>query len=204
MFDESQNILYIAVKFEKENTFKFILKQSWVDNLINQKDAEGNTLLHIYTVTVKFRDVDLMNYLQADQNVVNKKNPTHLGVVVHSNIFSKREVKTIFLILILWVFNFYSKIWKIRYVKEISTNISMTCLWFNNKTRRYKERIKKKIRLKESETQSIMKRLLFLVNFLISSCFSVKWIRKDWVSYSFERLFFLIPSLYHLVLLLNQ
>lgn len=64
-----------------------MLKQSWFDNLINRKDTKRTHPLHVYDSTINFQCVDLVNNLQADQDVVNNKNMTSFDVVVHSDIF---------------------------------------------------------------------------------------------------------------------
>ncbi|KAL2530361.1 Ankyrin repeat family protein [Forsythia ovata] len=88
---DGQNILHLAVEFEKQEAFDFILKKSWVDNLINQMDDEGNTPLHVYAATDDFYGRDLVHHPQADKNVVNKKNMTPLDVVVYSDVYSTRQ-----------------------------------------------------------------------------------------------------------------
>ncbi|KAL2530356.1 Ankyrin repeat family protein [Forsythia ovata] len=88
---DGQNILHLAVEFEKQEAFDFILQKSWVDNLINQMDDEGNTPLHVYAATPDFYGRDLVHHPQADKNVVNKKNMTPLDVVVYSDVYSTRQ-----------------------------------------------------------------------------------------------------------------
>ncbi|CAA2999924.1 Hypothetical predicted protein [Olea europaea subsp. europaea] len=87
VISDGENVLHIAVKFEEEKALKFILKQSWVVNLINQKDVEGNTPLHVYADTVNFLGADLVNHPQTNQNAVNKKNMTPLDMITNSDFF---------------------------------------------------------------------------------------------------------------------
>ncbi|KAL7177778.1 hypothetical protein ACSBR2_031024 [Camellia fascicularis] len=44
---KGQNVLYITVEMEQEEVIEYILKKSWIIHLINQKDIEGNTSLHL-------------------------------------------------------------------------------------------------------------------------------------------------------------
>ncbi|KAL2506657.1 Ankyrin repeat family protein [Abeliophyllum distichum] len=88
---DGRNILHLAVEFKKQEAFDFILKKSWVGNLINQMDAEGNTPLHVYAATPDFYGSDLVDHPQADKNVVNKKNMTPLDVVGYSDVYSVRQ-----------------------------------------------------------------------------------------------------------------
>ncbi|KAL2530764.1 Ankyrin repeat family protein [Forsythia ovata] len=88
---DGQNILHLAVEFEKQEAFDFILKKSWVDNLINQMDDEGNTPLHVYAATPDIYGRALIHHPQADKNVVNKKNMTPLDVVEYSDVYSTSQ-----------------------------------------------------------------------------------------------------------------
>ncbi|KAF5946838.1 hypothetical protein HYC85_017066 [Camellia sinensis] len=44
---KGQNVLHIAVEMERKEVMECILKKSWIIHLINQKDIEGNTPLHL-------------------------------------------------------------------------------------------------------------------------------------------------------------
>ncbi|XP_022876235.1 protein ACCELERATED CELL DEATH 6-like isoform X2 [Olea europaea var. sylvestris] len=76
-----QNILHLSVAFEQQESFKFIMKKSWVGYLINQKDEEGNTPLHEYAAAPNyFYGYDLVNHPQVKKNAVNKEYKTPLDV----------------------------------------------------------------------------------------------------------------------------
>ncbi|KAI8004749.1 Ankyrin repeat-containing protein BDA1 [Camellia lanceoleosa] len=44
---KGQNVVHIAVEMDQEEVTKYILKKPWIIYLINQKDIEGNTPLHL-------------------------------------------------------------------------------------------------------------------------------------------------------------
>ncbi|CAL5413462.1 unnamed protein product [Camellia sinensis] len=44
---EGQNVLHIAVVEQQKEVIKYIFNKSWIIHLINQKDIEGNTPLHL-------------------------------------------------------------------------------------------------------------------------------------------------------------
>ncbi|KAL2506658.1 Ankyrin repeat family protein [Abeliophyllum distichum] len=90
---DGQNILHLAVKFEKQEAFEFILSKSWVRNLVNQKDAEGNTCLHLYAATHNFKGRNLVNHPQANASAWNKKHMTPLDVLTYSEVYSQRQVR---------------------------------------------------------------------------------------------------------------
>ncbi|KAG5545522.1 hypothetical protein RHGRI_017876 [Rhododendron griersonianum] len=46
-----RNILHIAAYMERRWMIKFIFKMSWLSQLINQKDNEGNTPLHLLAIS---------------------------------------------------------------------------------------------------------------------------------------------------------
>ncbi|KAA8548744.1 hypothetical protein F0562_000428 [Nyssa sinensis] len=78
-----QNILHIAVKSGREAVMKFILRQSWLSSLINQKDNEGNTPLHLL-VTSKCYMPEFIMHPRVDKNAFNKENLTPLDVLAYS------------------------------------------------------------------------------------------------------------------------
>ncbi|CAA3027422.1 Hypothetical predicted protein [Olea europaea subsp. europaea] len=88
---DGRNILHLSVEFKKQEAFKFIMKKSWVGNLINQKDAEGNAPLHVYAATPNFHGYDLENHPQAEKNAMSKKNMTPLDVIMCSDVYSARQ-----------------------------------------------------------------------------------------------------------------
>ncbi|CAI9776881.1 unnamed protein product [Fraxinus pennsylvanica] len=88
---DARNILHLSVEFEQQEAFKFIMTNSWVENLINQKDEEGNTPLHVYAATPNFHGRDLVNHPLADKNAVNKKNMTPFDVITYSDVYSVRQ-----------------------------------------------------------------------------------------------------------------
>ncbi|CAI9776880.1 unnamed protein product [Fraxinus pennsylvanica] len=88
---DGRNILHLSVKLKKQQAFKFIMKKSWAGNLINQKDAEGNTPLHVYAATPNFHGCDLVNHPLAEKNAVNNKNMTPLDVITSSYFYSLRQ-----------------------------------------------------------------------------------------------------------------
>ncbi|XP_022863482.1 protein ACCELERATED CELL DEATH 6-like [Olea europaea var. sylvestris] len=88
---DGQNILHLSVKFEQKRAFKFIMEKPWVGNLLNQKDEEGNTPLHLYAATYDFNGRDLVNHPQAEKNSVNKEFMTPLDVIEFSDFRSMRK-----------------------------------------------------------------------------------------------------------------
>ncbi|XP_057470518.1 protein ACCELERATED CELL DEATH 6-like [Actinidia eriantha] len=73
--DRGQNILHIAIEYEKVKAVQWILKRPWVGNLLNQKDNEGNTPLHMIAVS-DCNIPDLIRHPLADTVAFNKENFT--------------------------------------------------------------------------------------------------------------------------------
>ncbi|KAI8567208.1 hypothetical protein RHMOL_Rhmol02G0102900 [Rhododendron molle] len=77
---KGQNVLHIAVDMNKESVIKFILAKSWVGQLINQKDNEGNTPLHLLIASDCNVDA-LWKHHRADHHAFNGKNMTPVDLV---------------------------------------------------------------------------------------------------------------------------
>ncbi|KAH7844789.1 hypothetical protein Vadar_031688 [Vaccinium darrowii] len=74
-----QTILHLAVFFEKTNVIKFILKKPWFDNLVNCKDVDGNTPLHLLVASSCYIP-ELIEHPIADEASFNKENSTPLKI----------------------------------------------------------------------------------------------------------------------------
>ncbi|KAG5554507.1 hypothetical protein RHGRI_012151 [Rhododendron griersonianum] len=89
--NKGQNVLHIAVDMNRDSVIDFILDQSWVGQLINQKDNEGNTPLHLLIAS----DCNggyrgrLWTHQKADHHAFNGKNMTPVDLV-WSNLMEER------------------------------------------------------------------------------------------------------------------
>uniref|UniRef100_A0A5B6Z3L2 Uncharacterized protein n=1 Tax=Davidia involucrata TaxID=16924 RepID=A0A5B6Z3L2_DAVIN len=88
-----QNILHIAVESEEKKAIKFILGNSWHIGLINQKDASGNTPLHLFATSNNDYMPELVDHTRVDKNAFNKENLTPLDVAVYSDTYTTRGVR---------------------------------------------------------------------------------------------------------------
>ncbi|KAH7844324.1 hypothetical protein Vadar_026865 [Vaccinium darrowii] len=77
---KGENLLHIAVGMNMESVIQFILDQSWVQHLINQKDNEGNTPLHLL-IASDCKGDELWKHPRADQHAVNAKDMTPIDLV---------------------------------------------------------------------------------------------------------------------------
>uniref|UniRef100_A0A5B7AUZ0 PGG domain-containing protein n=1 Tax=Davidia involucrata TaxID=16924 RepID=A0A5B7AUZ0_DAVIN len=85
-----QNILHIAVKHKKKKLIKFILKNSSLESLINQKDDDGNTPLHLLVASNFFLSELIMHPI-ADKSTYNKKNLTPRDIAFYSNDYTMSQ-----------------------------------------------------------------------------------------------------------------
>ena len=78
-----ENILHVAAKYGKDNVVDFVLKKKGLENLINEKDKEGNTPLHLATM---YAHAKVVNYLtwdkRVDVNLVNNEGQTAFDIAV--------------------------------------------------------------------------------------------------------------------------
>ncbi|XP_058212021.1 uncharacterized protein LOC131324182 [Rhododendron vialii] len=91
---KGQNVLHIAVDMNRNSVIYFILCQSWVGQLINQKDSEGNTPLHVLIASDCNADElwelkQLWWHRRADHHAFNGKNMTPVDLV-WSNLMEER------------------------------------------------------------------------------------------------------------------
>ncbi|XP_057489492.1 uncharacterized protein LOC130775398 [Actinidia eriantha] len=75
-----KNILHIAAKNEKKRVIKFILRNFPFSSLINQKDVDGNTLLHLLAAS-DCCELGLIKHPKVDRMAFNRENLTPLEVV---------------------------------------------------------------------------------------------------------------------------
>ncbi|KAL6311920.1 hypothetical protein AAG906_025673 [Vitis piasezkii] len=93
-----ENILHVAAKYGKDNVVDFVLKKKGLENLINEKDKEGNTPLHLATM---YAHPKVVNYLtwdkRVDVNLVNNEGHTAFDIAVsveHPTSFHQRLIWT--------------------------------------------------------------------------------------------------------------
>ncbi|KAI8574706.1 hypothetical protein RHMOL_Rhmol01G0375200 [Rhododendron molle] len=77
---KGQNVLHMAVDTEREPVINFILSNSWLRQLINQKDKEGNTPLHLLAAASDDIANKLWDDNRAGRHTFNNKNLTPMDV----------------------------------------------------------------------------------------------------------------------------
>ncbi|KAK2995241.1 hypothetical protein RJ640_023765 [Escallonia rubra] len=75
-----QNILHIAVKDEQEEVIKFVLQHPLLSSLINQKDNDGNTPLHLLAASTNIFPWRLVSHPRIEKMTFNKENLTPLDI----------------------------------------------------------------------------------------------------------------------------
>ncbi|KAL7177438.1 hypothetical protein ACSBR2_030742 [Camellia fascicularis] len=77
---KGQNVLHIAVEMEQKKVIEYIFKKPWIIPLINQKDIEGNTPLHLLATTfgcsIPYPWSKLWNHSSGDKNATNNNELT--------------------------------------------------------------------------------------------------------------------------------
>ena len=78
-----ENFLHVAAKFGADNIVDFVLKEKWIENLINEKDGKGNTPLHLATMYGHPKVVNCLTWdKRVDVNLVNRKGRTAFDIAV--------------------------------------------------------------------------------------------------------------------------
>ncbi|KAA8518773.1 hypothetical protein F0562_016453 [Nyssa sinensis] len=89
-----QNILHIAIEYEQRKIVKFILGKPWRTNLINKKDHDGNTPIHLFATSNNSRLLDLTTLKDiVDLMAINKENMTPLDLVTQSDQYERLLVR---------------------------------------------------------------------------------------------------------------
>ncbi|KAM7462649.1 hypothetical protein LguiA_030770 [Lonicera macranthoides] len=79
-----QNILHMAVKHQQKNVIEYILKECpIIDSMINQKDVDGNTPLHLLCIS-NYSLPQLILHPMADKGVSNNDKMTPLDLVTNN------------------------------------------------------------------------------------------------------------------------
>ncbi|XP_031103943.1 protein ACCELERATED CELL DEATH 6-like [Ipomoea triloba] len=87
---KSQNVLHEAILSRRRNMIKYILKYPQIDNLIDQKDNDGNTPLHLLVV-FGWRSLSfnyMLTRLKRKHLVFNKRHQTPLDVASQGEVYS--------------------------------------------------------------------------------------------------------------------
>ncbi|KAH7856489.1 hypothetical protein Vadar_001927 [Vaccinium darrowii] len=79
---KGKNILHIAVDRKAECVIDYIIKMDWLASLMNQKDVEDNTPLHLLASSKMKGMNDLINHRRANMYAVNNKNKTPAEVAM--------------------------------------------------------------------------------------------------------------------------
>ncbi|KAG5554516.1 hypothetical protein RHGRI_012159 [Rhododendron griersonianum] len=98
---KGQTILHIAADVERDVATNFILKKPWVSRLINRKDNEGNTPLHVLASKGK---AGLHMYPGADMLALNNETMTPLDILNREVTMSRHYIFKNFFFSFLYVF----------------------------------------------------------------------------------------------------
>ncbi|CAL5381630.1 unnamed protein product [Camellia sinensis] len=81
---KGQNVLHIVVDTEQKKVMEYIFQKSWIFHLINQKDIEGNTSLHLLATffEVGKRDIWRELWLSGDLLATNNENVTPINTLL--------------------------------------------------------------------------------------------------------------------------
>ncbi|XP_076934636.1 protein ACCELERATED CELL DEATH 6-like [Bidens hawaiensis] len=90
---DGRNILHVAVENKKNKAIEFIFRDKSLTNLINQKDKNGNTPIHLL-VASEFEKMETLIDSRVDINILNNENLTPLDMV-SSDDQRKRLIKAI-------------------------------------------------------------------------------------------------------------
>lgn len=92
---KGRNILHIAIDEEMAWVIEYIIKKEWLESLMNQKDFEGNTPLHLLASSeIKFASIekkkdDLIKHFKENCCAFNNQNETPLDVAWSSGVVYK-------------------------------------------------------------------------------------------------------------------
>lgn len=76
-----RNVLHLAVQTRGREAMELILKNSWGSNLINDKDADGNTPFHMFASSLSFVPTLMLSHPRVDKMAVNNKGLTAADIL---------------------------------------------------------------------------------------------------------------------------
>ncbi|KAL3501979.1 hypothetical protein ACH5RR_036428 [Cinchona calisaya] len=89
---KAQNVIHLAVENERGQVLEFIIENSWAIDLINKKDVNGNTPLHLYVATNVLQGHNLVNHPGLDRSVFNKAGLTPLDIISMDEMVTQRQM----------------------------------------------------------------------------------------------------------------
>ena len=92
------NVLHLAVQTRGREAMELILKNSWGSNLINDKDADGNTPLHMFASSLSFVLTLMLSPPTVDKMAVNNKGLTAADILSSNTQAPLLKVKTALII----------------------------------------------------------------------------------------------------------
>ncbi|KAJ9700549.1 hypothetical protein PVL29_006046 [Vitis rotundifolia] len=79
--NRGRNVLHLAVQTRGRQAMELILKNSWGSNLINDKDADGNTPLHMFASFLSFVPTLMLSHPRVDKMAVNNNGLTAANIL---------------------------------------------------------------------------------------------------------------------------
>ncbi|XP_048330141.2 protein ACCELERATED CELL DEATH 6-like [Ziziphus jujuba] len=84
--DNNRTALHVAVESKKKNVVKFFLESLPFQDLVNNKDKDGNTALHLASIEI---DIEILEVLSDDSKIdkgaINNEGKTFLDIVLSDN-----------------------------------------------------------------------------------------------------------------------
>ncbi|XP_076946823.1 protein ACCELERATED CELL DEATH 6-like [Bidens hawaiensis] len=79
--NKGRNILHVAVEYKKNKAIEFIFRDELLTNLINQKDINGNTPVHLLIIASDFEKMEMLMDSRVNMYARNKINLTPLDMI---------------------------------------------------------------------------------------------------------------------------
>ncbi|CBI26362.3 unnamed protein product, partial [Vitis vinifera] len=79
--EKRHNVLHLAVQTRGREAMELILKNSWGSNLINDKDVDGNTPLHMFACSLSSVPTLMLSHPRVDKMAVNNKGLTAADIL---------------------------------------------------------------------------------------------------------------------------
>nr|XP_048325931.1 ankyrin repeat-containing protein At5g02620-like [Ziziphus jujuba var. spinosa] len=94
--DRDRTALHVAVESREEEVVKFLLESIAFQDLINEKDNEGNTALHTASSGGDFKILQILaNDSYIDRGATNKGGMTFAEIILSTNLLNDTEIVSI-------------------------------------------------------------------------------------------------------------